>query len=541
MRDYDLTITSFIERATDLFGQKEIVTKRPDGSVHRYTYDDAYERICRLAHALDEFGLAPDARVAVAARNHHRHYELYFGPACSGRSTHTVNHRLPEEHLIEIINEAEDRVLFVDSAFIDTFEPLADDLDTVDLFVVNDDEVPDTSLEPVVAYEEFIADHPPAYDWPDLDEDRECGICYTSGTTGLPKGVQYRHRNVYLHTVMHGHVDVFAISENDTVMPVVPMFHVNGWGLPYTATFFGSKLVLPGRHTGPTEVAGLVDEENVTVAAAVPTVWMELESQLGEEAAGRLDSLDRVLTGGSSPPESLMRTFDEVYEAPIYQGYGMTEAAPNLVNTFLTTEASELPEAEQYRLRMKAGIPAPGVKLRLRDRDGEPVAHDGESRGEIHARAPWLIDAYFQRPDANEESFTDDGWFRTGDVGTIDEYGYLDVVDRLDDIVKSGGEWISSIELENELIAHDGVEEATVVAVDHEKWQERPVAYVVPANPAPDAEDLRAHLRDRFPKWWLPDEFFLVEEIPHTSTGKFDKKALRDDFADEYGTLPIDR
>lgn len=540
MHDYELTLTAFLERATDLYGHKEIVTKLPDGGTHRYTYADAHERIAQLAHALDDYGLAAGDRVAAMAANHYRHYELYFGPSCSGRSVHTVNHRLPDEHLVHIVNEAEDRLAFVDPEFVETVEGVADDLETVEQYVILDDEVPDTSLEPVVDYESFIGDYSTEYDWPDLDEDTECGLCYTSGTTGLPKGVQYYHRKVYLHTMMHGHVDVFGVSEHDTVMPVVPMFHVNGWGFPYTATFFGSKLVLPGGHTDVESVADFIDEEDVTVATAVPTVWIDMEAHLGDDEEGKLDTLDRVLTGGSSPPESLMRHYDEVYEAPINQGYGMTEASPHLVNTFVTTEAQSLPEETQYRLRMKAGIPAPGVQLRLRDEDGEPVPHDGETRGEIHARAPWLIDEYYERPRANEESFSEDGWFMTGDIGTIDEYGYLDVVDRLDDVIKSGGEWIPSIQLENELMGHDGVEEAVVISADHEKWQERPVAYVVRVDEAVDEAALREHLLERFPKWWLPDRFLFVDEVPRTTTGKFDKKLLRESFVEEYGTLPAE-
>ena len=523
MQDYELTITTFLERAVDLFEHKEVVTKRPDGGTHRYTYGDAYARVCQLAHALDDYGLetAPDRapddglavgdRVSVMAVNHYRHFELYFGPSCSGRSIHTTNHRLPEGHLVEIINEAEDRLLFVDPAFVGTVEAIADRLETVEKYVVLDDAVPETSLEPVVDYESFIEGYPTTYDWPDLDEDTEFALCYTSGTTGMPKGVQYTHRRIYLHTMVHGHVDVFGVGENDVVMPVVPMFHVNGWGFPYTATFYGSKLVLPGQHTDPPDVADLIDQEDVTVAAAVPTVWIDMDNYL-ESSDVSLDSLDRVLTGGSAPPASLMRKYEEVYEAPIYQGYGMTEASPHLANTFETTEMQELPEDEQYALKRKAGVPAPGAKLRLRDDDGDPVPHDGESKGEIHARAPWLTDGYFERPEANRSSFTDDGWFRTGDIATIDEYGYLDIVDRMDDVIKSGGEWISSVELENALMGADGVAEAAVINVPHEKWQERPVAYVVRSDDALDADALREHLLADYPKWWLPDRFEFVAE-----------------------------
>ncbi|MFB6353058.1 MAG: long-chain-fatty-acid--CoA ligase, partial [Halobacteriales archaeon] len=525
------------------FPHKEIVTKRPDGRLHRYTYGDAYERICRLAHALDDYGLDRGDRVSVMAANHDRHYELYFGPSCSGRSLHTTNHRLPERHLVETINEAEDRLLFVDPAFVETVEAVADRLESVERFVVLDDEVPGTALDPVVDYESFIAGYDTEYDWPRLDEDDEFALCYTSGTTGLPKGVQYRHRRMALQVLVQGHVDVFAVGENDVVMPVVPMFHVNGWGLPYTATFYGSTLVLPGPHTDPPAVADLIDEAGVTIAAAVPTVWIEMDAYLESADGNAIASLDRVLTGGSAPPASLLRKYEEDYGAPIIQGYGMTEAAPHLVNMFETTALRAMPEAERYERKRKAGIPAPGVEIRLRDEDGEPVPHDGESTGEIYARAPWLIDRYYERPDATAESFTDeDGvrWFRTGDVGTIDEHGFLDVVDRLDDVVKSGGEWISSVELENALMGHEGVAEAAVVSVPHDTWQERPVAYVVRASANLDRDGLDDHLRADYPSWWLPDRYVFVEAIPRTTTQKFDKRRLREEFLEEHGELPLD-
>jgi len=542
--DYDLTITKFLERANDLFDHKEIVTALPDGSTHRYTYGDAYERISQLAHALDDYGMDPGDRSGVMAVNHFRHYELYFGPSCSARSIHMVNHRLPEHHLVEIINEAEDRLMFVDPQFVDTLEPIADELETVEQYVVlgDEDDVPDTYLEPVTDYESFIAGYDTDYDWPEMDEERESALCYTSGTTGLPKGVQYTHRGQFLHTMMHSHVDVFAVSESDVVMPVVPMFHVNGWGFPYTTTFTGAKIVLPGQHTDPDDLIPIIQDEDVTIAAAVPTVWMEVDriieesDDMGPEV---LESLQDVLIGGSSPPESLIRKYDEVYEAPIGQGYGMTEASPHLANTLMTTEVKQLSESEQDRLRMKAGVPAPGVKIRLRDEDDEDVPHDGESPGEVQARAPWLAGEYYERPDATEASFSDDGWFCSGDVATLDEYGYLDVVDRLDDVIKSGGEWISSIELENALIGHDGVEEATVIGVPHEKWQERPVAYVVTADGV-TVDDLREYLLEQFPKWWLPDRFEFVDKVPKTTTGKFDKKVLVEQFESEHGSLPVE-
>ncbi|MFC6765293.1 long-chain-fatty-acid--CoA ligase [Natrinema soli] len=540
MKHYELTLQVMLERATDLFGHKEIVSELPDGTTHRYTYDDAYDRIGQLANGLDELGVDAGSRVSVMAINHYRHYELYFGPACSGRSIHMTNHMLPDEHLVEIVNEAEDEVVFVDPEFVETVERVADEFETVEHYVILDDEVPETDLDPVCAYEDLLTGQDTDYDWPDLNEDDEAGICYTSGTTGLPKGAAYSHRDLYLHTLTHGHVDVFEIGENDAVMPVVPMYHVNGWGLPYSATMSGSKLILPGPETDAEAIAELIDREEVTVTAAVTTVWLEMAEFYDERDDVGLESLDRVLIGGTSPPEWLMEKFDKEIDAPIHQGYGMTEAAPHLVNTMTTTEVADLPESERYQQQMKPGIPAPGVQIRLRDTSGDPVPHDGESTGEIQARSPWLIDEYYARPEETEASFTEDGWFKSGDVGTIDEYGYLEVVDRLDDVIKSGGEWISSLELENELMAHDAVVEATVISVEHPKWEERPVAYVVASADEVSADELREHLLERFPKWWLPNEILFCESIPKTTTGKFDKKVLRDEFVDEYGSLPLE-
>ncbi|ELY61940.1 medium-chain-fatty-acid-CoA ligase [Natronococcus jeotgali DSM 18795] len=440
---------------------------------------------------------------------------------------------------MKIINEAEDRLLFVDPAFLETIESIDFELDTIEQYVVLDDEVPETSLSPITDYESFIGDHPTEYDWPDLDEEAECGICYTSGTTGVPKGASYSHRGLYLLSMSYGAKDSFGICEKDVILPVVPMFHVNGWCLPYSGTLYGSSFVLPGTHTDLEDIEGMIRGERVTIAAAVPTIWTEMATYIDENPEADISTLDRILTGGSSPPPAIMRRFDEEFDAPIIQGYGMTEASPHLVNTLVTTEVQELSPEEQYELRTKPGQPTPGVELRLRDRSGEPVPHDGGSTGEIQARSPWVIDEYYDRPEATEESFTDDGWFKTGDIGTIDEYGYLEVVDRLDDVIKSGGEWISSVELENELMAHEAVVEATVVSVDHERWQERPVAYVVATEDVTE-EDLRNHLLDRFPKWWLPDLFVLTDSIPRTSTGKYDKQSLRTAFNDEYGSLPVE-
>ena len=528
-----LTLDKLLERAVDLYPDRELVTKLPDGSTHRYTYADAYERICQLAHALDELGLEQGARVGVVATNHYRHFELYFGPACTGRSIHMCNMRLPDHHFVHTIDDAEDEVLFVDPAFVEKVAANADAFESVEQYVVlgSEAEIPETDLEPVTDYESLLSGHPTEYEWPDIDEDTEYGMCHTSGTTGLPKGVPYTHRAMYLHSVMGGHVDANAIGERDTVLPVVPMFHANGWGIPYGATFVGAKQVFPSVHTDPESIAHLIDEEEVTFSAAVPTIWLEMAEYLDENPEVDISNIDRLTVGGSAPPESLIRRYDEEYDAPILQGWGMTETSPLGTLSTLRKEVTELPTDEQYEYRAMAGFPVPGMQVRVIGDDGEEVPRDGETMGELEVRSPWVTDHYHNRPEENEHAFTEDGYLRTGDVAVRNELGYVDVVDRDKDMIKSGGEWISSVQLENELMAHERVAEATVVAVEHDRWQERPLAIVVPTGTGELSEDdLESHLAETFPDWWLPDAYEFIEEIPKTSTGKFDKKRLRDRF-----------
>ena len=533
MMDAQLTVDKILDRAVQLYPDREIVTKRMDGSLHRYTYGEMADRVGKLANALDALGVERGERIATVAVNNFRHLELYFAPAVSGRSIHMCNMRLPDDHFQYIVNDAEDKVLFVDPPFLEKVEANADAFETVEQYVVLGDHVPETDLEPVVAYEDLIEDQSAEYDRPDLDEEEECGMCYTSGTTGKPKGVAYTHRGIYLHSIMASHVDTTAVSQADTVLPVVPMFHANGWGIPYTATFVGAKQVLPGVHSDPEPVAKLIDEEEVTLSAGVPTIWLGMADYLEENPEVDISNIDRLTVGGSAPPESLIRTYDERYDAPILQGWGMTETSPLGSVSKLRRETEELPPEEQYRLLSKAGIPVPGIEVRIIDDEGDEVPHDGEDFGELQVRGPWVVDEYHDRPDANAESFTDDGWLKTGDIATMDEHGYIDIVDRKKDVIKSGGEWISSVDLENELMAHEAVAEATVIAVPHEKWQERPMACVVLAGGADaSADDLESHLAESFPDWWLPDEYQFVDEIPKTSTGKFDKMALRNRFDD---------
>lgn len=531
--DVHLTINSLLDRAEELFPNREIVTKRPDGSVHRYTYGDMVNRVRQLANALDELGVETGERVGTVALNNYRHLELYFAPACTGRSMHMCNMRLPDGHFQHTIDDAQDKVLFVDPAFIEKVEANAASLDSVEQYVVLSNEIPDTSLDPVVSYESLLSDQSTTYEWPEIDQEMESSLCHTSGTTGLPKGVPYTHRAIYLHSIMCGHVDAQGLSERDTVLPVVPMFHANGWGIPYAATLVGAKQVLPGVHTDPGTIANLIDEEEVTFSAAVPTIWLEMANYLDENPDVDISNIDRLTVGGSAPPESLIRRYDEEYDAPIIQGWGMTETSPLGSLSVLRKELTERPPDEQYAYRAKAGIPVPGINVRIIEDSGDEIDRDGESMGELQVRGPWVVDKYLNRPEESRESFTEDGWLRTGDIATWDEQGYIDIVDRTKDVIKSGGEWISSVELENELMAHEAVTEATVIAVEHEKWQERPMACVVLKEGAEvSADELEAHLADTFPSWWLPDEYQFLEAIPRTSTGKFDKMELRQEFAD---------
>jgi fatty-acyl-CoA synthase len=332
---------------------------------------------------------------------------------------------------------------------------------------------------------------------------------------------------------MTGHTDANGIGESDTTLPVVPMFHANGWGVPYASTMVGAKQVFPTVHTDPESIARLIDEEGVTFSAAVPTIWLEMAEFLDENPEVDISNIERLTVGGSAPPESLIRKYDEEYDAPIIQGWGMTETTPLGSLSTLRKEVQEAPAAERYTKRAKAGFPVPGIRTRIRNDEGEVVPSDGESMGELEVRGPWVLDSYHDRPEANEESFTDDGWFRTGDIATQDEDGYIDLVDREKDVIKSGGEWISSVDLENELIGHEAVSEASVIAVPHAKWQERPMACVVLYDDAAvTADGLNDHLAETYPDWWLPDEYQFLDEIPKTSTGKFDKKTLRDRFDD---------
>jgi len=528
----DLTLRPFLWRAEKLYADTEIVSRTAEGMV-RYDYTEYADRVAQLANALDDLGIEDGDRVGTFCWNHHTHFETYFAGPSMGAQLHTINPLLPAEHVRYIVDNAEDRVLFVDPSLLPALEPAVQSpkFDQVEQFVVMGSEVPETDLD-VVTYEAFIDGHDTDYDWPDVDEDQPAGMCYTSGTTGRPKGVEYTQKMLWAHTMESLTPQGIPMADDDVVMPVVPMFHVNAWGMPFTATAAGAKQVFPGPSPEPADLAGLIEEEGVTITAGVPTVWLGLMDYCKDNDVD-LSTLDTVIVGGSAAPKSMIKWFDD-RDIELLHAWGMTEMAPIGSVSHLKSDLEDADYETQLNHRVKQGLIVPGLEFKVLDDDGEEIAWDGEEFGELLVRGPSVTTEYFKRPDANEEDF-EDGWLRTGDVVTVDPEGYLKIVDRAKDVIKSGGEWISSVELENAIMAHEDIAEATVIGVPHERWQERPVAFVVPTEDADrDAiqEGVMDLLREDYPKWWLPDDVVFIDEVPKTATGKFSKKDLRDQYTD---------
>jgi fatty-acyl-CoA synthase len=539
------TLGPFLWRAANLYPDTEIVSRTHEGMV-RYDYATYADRTAQLANALDAAGYGDGDRLATFCWNHHRHFETYFGVPGIGAQLHTINPLLPDEHIQYIVENAADRTIFVDESFLPKLEgAVADDpepFSSVDRYVVMGESVPETDLE-AVAYDSFLEGHDTEYDWPELDEDQPAGLCYTSGTTGRPKGVEYTQQMLWAHTMAIQQPQGIPLDDDDVMMPVVPMFHVNAWGLPFSATAGGAKHVYPGPQPSPEDLATLIEEEGVTVTAGVPTVWLGLMEHVKEHDTD-LSSLDRLVVGGSAAPEAMIRFFDD-HDVELVHAWGMTETAPVGSVAHLKGNLEDADYDTQVEKRSKQGLITPGLEFRVVGDDGEAVAWDGEAFGELLVRGPWVTREYFARPDATEAEF-EDGYLKTGDVVTVDEDGYIKIVDRAKDVIKSGGEWISSVELENELMAHDDVTEAAVIGVPHERWQERPLALVVPTEGTDAdtlAEDLREHVLDSYPKWWVPDNFVTIDEVPKTATGKFSKKTLREEYGDASlveGRVPED-
>jgi fatty-acyl-CoA synthase len=537
MMDYPLTLTHFLERARTFFPRQQIVSRLPDGTLHRIAYADWYARVCRVANALTRAGVRPGDRVASLCWNHYRHLELYFAVPCIGAVLHTLNLRLHPSELGYIAQHAGDRFLIVDRSLLPLLAGFRDGLSTLEKVIVVPDDGPTPPGE--LDYEAWISDEPTSFSFPELDERSAALMCYTSGTTGNPKGVLYTHRSTTLHTLALCMVDTKGVCEADSILTLVPMFHANAWGLPFAALAVGAKLIFPGPDLSPETVLELMSRERATLAAAVPTIWLGVLSLL-DDHPGRWDlsSMRLIAIGGAAAPPALIDGLRNKHGIGVVHAWGMTETNPLATVARLKHAFGDdlAPDAE-LALRAKQGFAVPFVEQRHVGDDGERLAWDGTTMGELEVRGPWVASAYYENPDAADR-FTSDGWFKTGDVVTIDAEGYVQITDRAKDVIKSGGEWISTQALENALMSHPAVLEAAVFAAEHPKWGERPLAAVVlkPGRSADKAE-LVAHLDGKFAKWWLPEDVLFLEEIPRTSTGKFKKRELRE----RYGRRLVER
>jgi len=527
-----LTITEIMRFADRLYGETEVISVTSDEGKHRSSYGEVFGRANQVACALARLGIHSGDRVATLAWNDHRHLELYYGVSCAGAVIHTVNPRLFPEQLGYMINHAGDRVVFFDPMFSPLLEALADNLASVEAYVAltSEEHMPDSKLSPLYCYEALLEEHDTTYQWPDLDERSASALCYTSGTTGNPKGVLYDHRSTVLHAYAACQPNVMGLSHHDVVLPVVPMFHVNAWGVPYACPIAGAKLVMPGPKMGDGEaLQALIESESVTAALGVPTVWLALLGYL-KESGKTVKTLNRTFVGGSACPISIMEEFEAQHGVYTHHAWGMTEMSPLGAVNRLLPGMDALETSERNAVRAKQGRPPFGVDMKIVDGDGRELPRDGVAFGDLKVRGWWVADGYFGHAD-NSETHDEEGWFSTGDVATIDQRGYLNITDRTKDVIKSGGEWISSIELENLAVAHPDVAEAAVIGIKHEKWGERPLLVVVPTEGVtPDETSVLASFKGKVADWWIPDSMTLVEEIPHTATGKISKSTLREQF-----------
>jgi fatty-acyl-CoA synthase len=530
MMNFHLTVPAILKRAEMLFGSREIVSQTPDKKFHRYTYADMTRRAKKLAVALKELGVRPGDRVATLCWNHHQHLEAYYGIMCCGGVLHTLNLRLHPTDLAYVANHADDRVILVDECLLPLLDSFRKELHCERYVVVSTDKRPPRGM---LGYEQMLESADESrFEWPELDENSAASMCYTSGTTGRPKGVVYSHRAIALQCMVMGMVDTAGLSETDVAMPVVPMFHVNAWVVPFGCTLVGAKQILFGPHSDAEEILRLLESERVTLTAGVPTIWLGILQVLDRKpGAYDLSRLRGILVGGSAAPKSMIQGFQERHGLSIMHGWGMTEFPPPATMFHLPKDLREASIEEQYEYRAKQGRTTPFHEIRARGAQGV-VPWDGKTAGELEVRGPWVASSYYDCPEG-ACSFTPDGWFRTGDIVSIHPNGCIEIQDRAKDVIKSGGEWISSVALENALMGHPAVAEAAVIAVSHPKWQERPLAVVVlKEGKCATSEELLAHLAPNFAKWWLPDGVVFVREIPRTTAGKFLKRSLREQYQD---------
>jgi len=534
MMNTPLLISSLMKFADVNYPDREIVSLTVDNPQQRYTYREAFVRTRKLANALQRLGVKTGDRVGTLAWNDHRHLELYYALSGSGIVCHTINPRLYPEQVAYIVSHAEDRYLFVDPLIMPLVEKLGKHFESVEGIVVMTDEahMPATELDNVICYETLIADESDEFDWPIFDENTASSLCYTSGTTGNPKGVLYSHRSAVLHAYAGCMPDVMSFSGNDCVLMVVPMFHVNGWGIPYSAIMVGAKMVMPGPKMADGEALhSFIDKEKVTVASGVPTIWLALLDYL-ETSGNTIPSVSRVSVGGAACPRSIVEDFDKKYGIMVHQGWGMTETSPLGTIFKIKGDMGELSQEERYNLQVKQGCGVFGIEMCITDENNQSLPWDGVAFGTLKVRGAWVASNYFGLEDA-DSPLDENGWFDTGDVATIDPNGVMQITDRTKDVIKSGGEWISTIELENAAVDHPKVAEAAVIGRYHPKWTERPLLIVVTKDGEEVAKDeILGWFDDRVATWWKPNDVVFIDELPHTATGKLNKLALRDQFED---------
>jgi len=536
MQDWPLRVTSIIDHAARFHGDREIVTRTVEGPIARTTYREVHLRARKVAQALTRLGIKEGDIVATMAWNTARHLEAWYGIMGMGAVCHTLNPRLFAEQLIYIINHAEDKVIFLDLTFVPILEGIADKLPNVKAYVIMTDKahMPETKLPNARCFEEIVEAEDGEFKWTEVDENAACGLCYTSGTTGNPKGVLYSHRSNVLHSMAANMGDALGMKSADAILPVVPMFHANAWGIAFAAPAVGAKLVMPGANMDGESIYELLDKEGVTVTAAVPTVWLMLLQYL-EKTKSELPKLERVVIGGSAAPRSMIEVFEDKYDVKVFHAWGMTEMSPMGTLGALKAGMDEWDLEKQIDVKVKQGRAIYTVEMKITDDDGNELPSDGKAFGHLMVRGPAVAGAYLKGEGGN--ILDEDGWFDTGDVATIDEQGYMQITDRAKDVIKSGGEWISSIEIENLAVGHPKVAEAAVIGIVHPKWDERPLLIIVPnEGESPTKDDILRYMEGKIAKWWMPDDVVFVDEIPHTATGKIQKLALRETFKDY--TLP---